>query len=614
MELEGLDEEILFGDVDSSIAPPSLRATGPVMDLAFHPSLPLLAAGLVSGEVELFQYSGQEMIKKPLENDFASWVFRRGSGYKSAEVATYHNHGNMQMHPYGGITGMEFTDDGSYLVTASSDKTISVLDCVSSRLVIHISCDEVSAQTSSKKKINRNNKKNDDNSVLQSKKQLLQEKKKKKTFRMTTNPHKHGISSLNVCDENLIATGDDDGLVAIWDMRQRCPAFTYHEHGDYVSQLLYFSDACELVSSSGDTCLGVFDTKAGKVRDFSEKRKDELTCFAFINSSGASSTFIPSILCGTSTGALPIWKYGSWRRPYDTMEGHPRECEAIISFNNEETTFNHNIVLTGACDGIVRVMQMYPLRRQLCHLSARDVIQGSTFSNSTGTLHKQENLVVRRERGGEAIRRMRVSHDSALLAVSGMDAVVDFVDIRFLSDEKALDALRYKREQRHIATIREMEAERDAKAAAEERLLAGGGDSSSDSDSEDDDSDADDSDTDDSDDDEDASQVASGKRKRLRAEALTSNKTRNKSGSAAVRGTDTDDANKEKKKRKKNKAKGPEAEEAKDWMAEYQLDRAKKRERVAAAKWLKEEKKKKVNFTYEKRRRRVGGFFSDLQD
>lgn len=544
MELGDLDEEILFGDQDDQIVPPSLRTTSTTMDIAFHPTLPLLAAGLVTGEVELFHNAGGgSMVKKPLENDFSSWIFgddhsaaaphhggqhgkqrrlRSSSSavagppaplYRDTDVVIQYRHGNLQMHPYGAVSGIEFTDDGAYLVTSSSDRTISVLDCATSKLLIHLTADTILSKTAkSKKAIVSHKKRNSSRSRNQYEEDeddkdstmkdrhgkrgpkgmdakgrldtpLLQdghpvspawlEKKKKKkkmkdsAFLVTQNPHQYGISALNVCDENLVATGDDDGLVAIWDMRTRQPAFVYHEHGDYISQLLYFSDVQELVSSSGDTCLGVYDVRGGKIRDYSEKRKDEILSFAFIQSSGVSSTFIPSVLCGTTNGSLPLWKFGSWRRPYDVLEGHPGEVEAVVAFHGEESSFNHNIVLTGACDGVIRVMEMYPLRRTLCHISVRDTVQGSEFHCTQGSRYKREHLAIRRERGSEAIRRIRVSHDGALVAASGYDAIVDFADIRFLNSEKELDALRRKREQRHMQTLREVEREQHAKEEGE---------------------------------------------------------------------------------------------------------------------------------------------------
>lgn len=616
MELEDVDEAVLFGDVDDEIVPSSLFTTAAAMDIAFHPTLPLLAVGLVNGEVELYEQQGKEMVKKFLENDFSSWLFSRKSQktekklYSDGEVVVSYNHGNLQMHPFGGVRGLEFTDDGAYLVSCSGDKTISVLDCVTSRLVIHLSSDTVSSKTTDKKKkINDRNKKNSNGDKVIKLRSGATAKAKGKEYLVTPNPHQMGISALNICDENLIATGDDDGLIAVWDMRSRQPAFVYHEHGDYVSQLLYFTDANELVSSSGDTCLGVYDVKAGKVREFSEKRNDELSCFTFVNSSAASSTFIPTIFCGTPSGSLPLWKYGSWRRPYDCMEGHPRECEALVSFNDEYNTFNHNIVLTGSCDGIVRVMQMYPLRRQLCSLSARDVQQsaGSGFHTTHGSHQKRDHMVVRRERGHEAIRRMRINHENSLLAVSGTDSIIDFVDVRFLQDEKALDELRYKREQRHLKTIREMEAERDAKAALEDQMEEEEGreepSSEGEADSNFSDSDSDESEEATSSEDEDSEDEDAVPLKRAKGERPTSVPSVVKKAKKST-----------KKSTKPSKSEKVEEGTANgtDWMEEYKLDRQKKRERAAATQWIKEEKKKKVNFKYEKRRRRVGGFFGDL--
>lgn len=734
MEISDIDDELIFGDRDEQMVPPSLRTTAPTMDIAFHPNLPLLAAGLVTGEVELFHHQGGGgcMIKKHLENDFSSWVFgdsatssspsrtrikpnrlmtdegicssRAGGGgasstsrsssrgrshpvYKDTDVVVHYQQGNLQMHPYGAVSGIEFTDDGAYLVTSSSDRTISVLDCTTCKLMIHLTADNVISKTTEKFK-----------KVISSKKARSgrsghsgtggtphgegadseKTKKMKKTsdsFLLTPNPHKFGISALNICDEELVATGDDDGLVAIWDMRSRQPAFVYHEHGDYISQLLYFSDVQELVSSSGDTCLGVYDIRAGKIRDYSEKRKDEILSFAFIQSSGASSTFVPSILCGTSSGTLPLWKFGSWRRPYDVIEGYPGEVEAVVTFHSEQSTFNHNIALTGGSDGVVRVMEMYPLRRTLCHLSVRDIVQGSAFHCSAGTRYKREHLAIRRERGSQAIRRIRVNHDGSLIAVCGYDAVVDFADVRFLNDEKELDALRRKREQRHMVTLREMEREQNAMDEEEEMER--------------------DEDSDEDGGEEDGKSFPAPKRKKVKMEggAATKDEPNNKNAAkkkkrlnteddgaeatqtartattttkgvkkteanrnAAVEGSrDTshhrskegggeEDDNKnvkmggnsgkqkrtkketrhtssEKKMKRgdKEKEEDGESNDAKkdkevDWMEEYKTDRMKKRERAAAARWLKEEKRKKVNFTYEKRRRRVGGFFADLQD
>lgn len=731
MDLENIeDTEMLLGDDTEEFAPPALMVSAPAMDIGFHPHLPIFAAGLVTGEVEVYEYHGNEIIKKSLVNDFSSWVFGRDKMYSEEDVLVSHHNNNMRMHPTGAVAAMEFTDDGNYLVTASSDRTISVMDCVSARLMIHIAADEVRKGTDKAKKINAINKKNPDGVKLT--------KKAGKTYTVTPNPHKYGISALNVCDENLVATGDDDGVVAIWDMRERKPVQTYHEHGDYVSQLCYFTDAHELVSSSGDTCLGCYDVRAGKIRDFSNRRKDEINCFAFVNSTAPNNrSFIPSIVCGTPSGSLPIWKYGSWARPYDVMDYHPKECEAIIAFHGENTVFNHNMILTGACDGLVRVIQMYPVRRNICQISARDY----TYSHqnaSLGTGSSTGNFVVRKGRGHELITKMRVSHDCNLLAVSGSDNIIDFVDIRVLNDEDALDKLRGKAELRHMSTLRKMELEAEdrleedqrrlleeqamfkemerapksgAAAVAAAKKVAEAAPATASSDKDEDEDDADDeggtrSDSGESSGseptEEDRHKSVAMKDKLLallRARAATKKRDRAERDRLAMiaaedresdedayhageykPGGDTDsgfdssdDADmfssdderviKHKKKKLKakraleaqkqlvaataepdaaaspvKKAKGekkekkakrdktavaaadkkplePSEEHQKDAegiMDAFAATRQEKRDRAAAARWLKDQKRKKINFTYEKRRRRVGGFFGDM--
>lgn len=433
--------ELMFGDGTEDTVPQDIVCANEVFDIAFHPSSPFLAIGLVSGEVDVHEVRGCQ----------------------TKTIA------QLQLHK-SGITGMEFTETGSHLVTVSSDKTINVLDCATQKSVIKISGGK-------------------------------------------GNPHKFGISSVNICSEVLVATGDDDGLIALWDMREQKAVAKYHEHGDTVAQMLFFSEVNQIVSCSGDTCLGIYDLRARRIVDYSVKRNDELLCIAFIPE-------IDGILCGTASGSLPLWKYGSWSRPYDIFDNHPKECDCIA-------TYNDNIVLTGACDGVVRVLQVHPVKRMLCHIGGNNRRQG--------------------------ISKIRFSHDRNVIAVSGTDKVVQFVDIAFLANDAELDQLRSRAEQRHLATLREATEEAEQIAVREKMALA------------EEDSDWSDTDSDDEDDSDDDSE----------------------DGVADDDGEEEDDVPKK---------------------SERQI----KRERVAAAKWLKEEKKKLVNFQYERKRRRVQGFWGDL--
>jgi hypothetical protein len=432
-----------------------------------------------------------------------------------------------------GVAAMEFSEDGTHLVTVSSDRHLKVLDCSTQKNIIDIGPADDGMVTVSKKK---KAKASADGAAAGP---VSKGKTKKSLVRVPqSNPHQTPISSVNVCSDTMIATGDDDGLVALWDMRQQRPSHVYHEHGDYVSQMLFFSEVNQLVSCSGDTCVGCFDLRANRIIDYSEPRKDELTCMTFIPATN-------DLICGTPCGTLPVWKYGSWARPHDVHKNHPKECDAL-------TTYNDNIFFSGACDGVVRVIQHYPTRRVLTHLGGLD-----------------------RRRFG--INHIRISHDRNLLAVSGQEKFVQFLDISFLSDESQLDKLRTRAEVKHMETIRESNA---AKQKKEE------GDA--------------DSDSDDSDDSEAPREKKAKAAQRRRHEGSDSDEEddgntlkgagRAEGGIAKQRVVSDDDDDDE-----------PEM-----------LDRQTKRARVAAAKWLKDAQKQKVDFKRERGKKRTSGFWSDL--
>lgn len=483
MDLEGTEAtNNIFGDNNAdegfgfSIdnAPPPIKSPDAVFDLAFHPTSPFIAIGQISGSVCIHEFKRTE----------------------TKYLGTFNVHN-------AGITGIEFTESGTHLVTVSSDKSINILDCNTQQTVINVSGTSKS------------------------------------------NPHKHGISSVNICSDVLVSTGDDDGRIVIWDMRSQKPAFKYHEHGDYVSQMLFFSEVNQVISSSGDTCLGVFDLRANSIVDYSEPRKDELTCIAFVPET-------QDIIAGTANGMLPVWRYNGWRRPYDVYDQHPKDCECI-------QTYNDNVVLTGAYDGLIRVLQIHPVKRNLCQLGGND-----------GLTHKSR----------EGISKLRISHDRTLVAYCGASERVSFVDIEFLSDDTQLDKLRTKAEQKHMQTMRTATEEMNAQEILDKRAEDGEDSSewSTDSDeSEDSDGDA-----------EEQGGASSGK---------GSKKASKTKSSAKAEGESSDDDGDSDSSSDENDGK---------------TTRERQRARIEASKWLKDEKKKDINFKYERRRRRVQGFWGDL--
>lgn len=69
--------------------------------------------------------------------------------------------------------------------------------------------------------------------------------------------HEQPVSKMNVFDENLFATGDDDGTVKVWDVREKgsTPIFSLKEVDDYITSIITNDARKVLVTTSGDGYL-----------------------------------------------------------------------------------------------------------------------------------------------------------------------------------------------------------------------------------------------------------------------------------------------------------------------------------------------------------------------
>ncbi|KAF8314524.1 WD40 repeat-like protein [Clavulina sp. PMI_390] len=84
--------------------------------------------------------------------------------------------------------------------------------------------------------------------------------------------HDSAINRIALTMPNVLATGDDDGIVKLWDTRilpasasssPKRALRTYTHHTDYISDFLFLSNKKHLVSTSADGTLSVIDIRAG---------------------------------------------------------------------------------------------------------------------------------------------------------------------------------------------------------------------------------------------------------------------------------------------------------------------------------------------------------------
>lgn len=86
---------------------------------------------------------------------------------------------------------------------------------------------------------------------------LLTDLQTGKFIRNYDKAHEQPICKMHVLDENLLATGDDDGTIKLWDTRDKSsqPIFSLKEVDDYITALITNDAKKVLVATSGDGYL-----------------------------------------------------------------------------------------------------------------------------------------------------------------------------------------------------------------------------------------------------------------------------------------------------------------------------------------------------------------------
>ncbi|KAH9921798.1 WD40 repeat-like protein [Fomitopsis serialis] len=156
-----------------------------------------------------------------------------------------------------------------------------------------------------------------------------------------SNAHDTAINRLKSLTPNLLASGDDDGVIKLWDPRKATSIRQYTHHFDFISDFLWLADSKQLVSTSGDGTLSVIDVRSKKTEPVAHGQK-----FAV----------------GTQLGILSVFNRRSgWGDCVDRIPGHPHSIDTLAvlptAFAPSQTT-----ILTGSSDGILRAVQLFPTK------------------------------------------------------------------------------------------------------------------------------------------------------------------------------------------------------------------------------------------------------------
>nr|SVE84309.1 EOG090X07S3 [Daphnia pulex] len=162
--------------------------------------------------------------------------------------------------------------------------------------------------------------------------------------------HDSPIYSLLCMDANIWASGDDDGVVKVWDKRRAIqkPVAEYKEMDEFVSSMITDSGSRLLVCTSGEGTLTAFNTRAKKMEGQSEVYPSEMNCVGLIRQE-------TKVIAGLGNGNMYIFDWKAFGYHSDAFGDHPSAINCMIPIMD-------NIVITGCDDGKIRAISLFPHR------------------------------------------------------------------------------------------------------------------------------------------------------------------------------------------------------------------------------------------------------------
>ncbi|XP_018578500.1 WD repeat-containing protein 55 homolog [Anoplophora glabripennis] len=171
-----------------------------------------------------------------------------------------------------------------------------------------------------------------------------------KLERFYENCHEVPVYCLTIIDENMFSTGDDDGVVKIWDVRERDekPIYKTKKNEDYISDMITDESKKYLLCSSGDGSLTTINLQNRKVHMQSEEYEEELTCLGLFRSG-------TKLISGSSKGKLFVYNWEEFGLHSDAFPGPKTAINSLIPITE-------NIVVTACEDGNLRATHLFPHR------------------------------------------------------------------------------------------------------------------------------------------------------------------------------------------------------------------------------------------------------------
>uniref|UniRef100_A0A8C6T1H8 WD repeat domain 55 n=1 Tax=Neogobius melanostomus TaxID=47308 RepID=A0A8C6T1H8_9GOBI len=145
--------------------------------------------------------------------------------------------------------------------------------------------------------------------------------------------HSAPINALRIIDENLLATGDDNGALKVWDMRKGTSIMDFKHHDDYISDITV------------DQAKRILLTARWRPRLTFKRRRFELL----------SEPQGKKVVCGSSEGTVYIFNWNGFGATSDRFALKAESVDCILPLSD-------SVMCTASMDGYIRAVHLLPNR------------------------------------------------------------------------------------------------------------------------------------------------------------------------------------------------------------------------------------------------------------
>uniref|UniRef100_A0A3B1JFJ7 WD repeat-containing protein 55 n=1 Tax=Astyanax mexicanus TaxID=7994 RepID=A0A3B1JFJ7_ASTMX len=223
--------------------------------------------------------------------------------------------------------------------------------------------------------------------------------------------HSKPINALLIVDENIFATGDDEGTLNVWDLRKGTSFMSLKHHEDFISGIAVDQAKKILLTSSGDGSMGVFNIKRRRFELLSEIQDGDLTSVSIMKRG-------QKVVCGSSEGTIYIFNWNEFGDMSDRFDLQAESVDCIVPITD-------SILCAASTDGVIRAVNILPNR-------------------AVGRIGQHV---------GEPVEEIVCSREKRFLASCAHDQLIKFWDISALQSSRVSDYRRRKKKDGRLRAL-----------------------------------------------------------------------------------------------------------------------------------------------------------------